>query len=123
MRPLMTAEPMLRAGKPETDAESNLMGACAMAFAANTTNQNMQQQQTSGRRFLAEHAVAILVKSSQSNVVTENTTLMRCQVYLLFAVGILKNESSSGILASILSKVILAWSPGLSFVLASIENG
>src|SRR5450631_1629123 len=40
MRPLMTAEPMLRAGKPETDAESNLMGACAMAFAANTTNQN-----------------------------------------------------------------------------------
>jgi hypothetical protein len=37
----MTAEPMLRAGNPDTDAESNLMGACAMAPAANTTRQTM----------------------------------------------------------------------------------
>jgi hypothetical protein len=34
---------MFRAGKPETDAESNFIGVCATALAATNANQNQQQ--------------------------------------------------------------------------------
>src|SRR5664279_963117 len=84
MRPLMTAEPMLRAGNPETVAESNLMGACAMALTANTSKQTMARQPTMGRRFPPEHAIDIILKSSQTTIATENTALKRFQIGLLF---------------------------------------
>src|SRR5664279_2485553 len=39
------------------------------------------------RRFRAEHAIVIILKSSQSTVVTENATYMRNQICLLFRGG------------------------------------
>src|SRR5271170_6280091 len=70
-RPLITAEPMFLAGKPETDAESNFIAGCATALTATATNQNQRQQLTVDRRFLAELVAAIILKSSQSAVVTK----------------------------------------------------
>src|SRR5580700_762771 len=72
-RPLMTAEPIFRAGKPETDAESNFIGACATALTATTANKNQRQQLIVARRVLAEHVAAIILKSSQSTGCDENT--------------------------------------------------
>jgi len=49
-----------------------LTGACAMPLTAQKTDKNVQQKQIIGSRFVAKRAVAIIVKSSQSKVVTES---------------------------------------------------
>jgi hypothetical protein len=44
MRPLMTADPILRAGRPDIVAESNFTGGCAAALTAQAARKKMQAE-------------------------------------------------------------------------------
>src|SRR3974390_2069541 len=59
MRPLITADPILRAGRPEIVAESNFTVCCATADIANATVEMIQPEAIERTILLLTHPVAI----------------------------------------------------------------
>src|SRR5215831_8125956 len=100
MRPLITAEPMLRAGKPEMLAESNFTACCAARLVDRATN--AKNQFNPFRHARAVQKVAVTISSGPLIWKTAKKSLRESQT-LLWAAGILKKESSMGTFASILS--------------------
>jgi hypothetical protein len=65
MRPLITAEPMLRAGSPETVAASNFTGCCAVAPDVNPARRIADRNFVELNQLIRVQAVAIVALSSR----------------------------------------------------------
>src|ERR1019366_9763037 len=120
MRPLILADPILRADKPEMVEESNLTGVCAKVVIAHNDKSAHAKDRTR-TVLLTQEAAIISLKSSYSKIVEPNRA---GDIYLyryFLAAGILNCASSIGTLTSIFSTEITACWPGSFFAPTSIR--
>src|ERR1039457_5735433 len=69
MRPLILADPILRADKPEIVEESNLTGVCATTAIADKNKKNAHDKQVTRTVLLTREAAIISIKSSYAKIV------------------------------------------------------
>src|ERR1022692_3032370 len=121
MRPLILADPILRADKPEMVEESNLTGVCAKAVIAHN-DKSAHAKPLARRAFLTQEAAIISLKSSYSKIVEPNRAGdIYVYRYYFFTAGILNCASSMGTLTSIFSTVITTCWLGSFFAPTSME--
>src|ERR1035437_6141000 len=104
MRPLILAEPILRADKPEMVEESNLTGVCAKAVLAHN-DKNAHAKDRTRTVLLTQEAAIISFKSSYSKIVQPNRADDIHLYRYFFAAGILNCASSMGRL----TLIFFAW--------------
>src|ERR1019366_10040296 len=115
MRPLILADPILRADKPEMVEESNLTGVCAKVVIAHNDKSAHAKDRTR-TVLLTQEAAIISLKSSYSKIVEPNRAGdIYVYRYYFCTAGILNCASSMGTLTSIFSTVINTCWPGSVF--------
>jgi hypothetical protein len=68
MRPLILADPILRADKPEMVEELNLTGVCAAAVIAGSNHKSAHDKQMTRAGLLTPEAAIIVFESSYSKI-------------------------------------------------------